>query len=446
MANSRDDVFDATGRRTYIAGEASGYGGGSMRGWPMNTQDYSGNGVPLNGVPGFLTGATYQNFRGAAGSAFYVNVGSTTSSLWVELSGSVSTSGDSNTAVTATTGTTFTAGAFNGHLITRSGPTAVFTDTTPTAAAIIAALPSGTSVGKAYILRIINTTAYTETLTNGVGVTLSGITAVPANSTLSALVTYSGTGAVTIYGINLGPNSILPYGLVTALTTVGAGTITGAGIAGGITARGGGQSGAFTDTTDSVANIIAALPGGGAVGQTWRYTYQNETNSTATIQGASNVTVSGITNVPPGSWVEYLVTYATATTFTLQAVEFGYLTPVPPVQWTTNTTTTTFTAGELSGAAFTVYTNTQGTPGTITTRTATQMFGDIPNCVIGFSYILRIINGQGTGTLTVGLGSGVTNPNSLTLTIAANTWRDFNIVFTSATAATITSMGTGTNS
>jgi hypothetical protein len=113
-------------------------------------------------------------------------------------------------------------------------------------------------------------------------------------------------------------------------------------------------------------------------------------------------------------------------------------------QYTTGTTTTTFAANQLTGAAFVVYNNTQGTPGSIATRTATQMYQDDPQARIGGSYILRIKNGQGTGTLTVTAGSGVTLTG--TATIAINTWRDFLVTYTSATALVMQSIGTGTDS
>ena len=90
MAVSRDDVQDATGRRTFISGvgPVSGVGGGDMRGWPMNATDANATtGVPTNGRAGFLPGATYQNFKGAAGSVFYINVGTVASATWVELTG-----------------------------------------------------------------------------------------------------------------------------------------------------------------------------------------------------------------------------------------------------------------------------------------------------------------------------------------------------------------------
>jgi hypothetical protein len=114
----------------------------------------------------------------------------------------------------------------------------------------------------------------------------------------------------------------------------------------------------------------------------------------------------------------------------------------PPAKFTTGTTTTTFAAGQLTGAAFVVYTNTQGTPGSIATRTAAQMFTDDPTARVSKSYMLRIVNGQGTGTLTVTAGSNVTLTG--TMTVALNTWRDFVVTYTSATALTIQNVGVGT--
>lgn len=115
---------------------------------------------------------------------------------------------------------------------------------------------------------------------------------------------------------------------------------------------------------------------------------------------------------------------------------------VPDAKFTTNTTTTTFTAGELTGAPFVTYANTQGTPGSIATRTATQMFADDANARVGNSYMLRIVNAQGTGTLTVTAGSGVTLNG--TATVATNTWRDFIVTYTSATALVMQNIATGT--
>ena len=105
--------------------------------------------------------------------------------------------------------------------------------------------------------------------------------------------------------------------VVTALNTVGAGTITAAGIVGKITARGGSQSNtAFTDTTATGTQIDAALTDA-QVGQSWEWTYENTTNATATLQGGTGVTVSGITAVPGGTQARFLVTRTAAATYTV---------------------------------------------------------------------------------------------------------------------------------
>ncbi len=116
--------------------------------------------------------------------------------------------------------------------------------------------------------------------------------------------------------------------------------------------------------------------------------------------------------------------------------------PHLPAKFTTGTTATTFAAGQLTGAGFVNYTNTQGTPGSLITRTATEMFGDDPYARVGGTYLLRITNGQGTGTLTMTAGAGVTLTG--TATMAANTWRDFVVTYTSKTALVIQNIAVGT--
>lgn len=113
--------------------------------------------------------------------------------------------------------------------------------------------------------------------------------------------------------------------VATALTTVGAGTITAAGIIGMVTTRSGAQlSLAFTDTTATADEIVTALPDGAAVGTSFRWTYVNNTNAPATISGGTGVTVSVITVVPPNSFATWLVTYTAASTFTFVGVQQGY--------------------------------------------------------------------------------------------------------------------------
>ena len=118
--------------------------------------------------------------------------------------------------------------------------------------------------------------------------------------------------------------------VITALATVGAGTITAAGIIGGVVKRGGSQSStAFTDTTDTAAAIIAALPAGAGVGSSWEFKYINNTNAVATIAHGTGVTInSGSTptttvTVPANGEAEFLVTYASAGAVTMVRSGFG---------------------------------------------------------------------------------------------------------------------------
>ena len=86
------------------------------------------------------------------------------------------------------------------------------------------------------------------------------------------------------------------------------------------------------------------------------------------------------------------------------------------------------------------YDNTGTTPATLTTRTAVQMFNDIPGAVAGMTYLLLIRNSSGSAnTATVAAGTGVTLTG--TMTIAQNVTRIFIVTMTSPTACTLQSMG-----
>lgn len=105
--------------------------------------------------------------------------------------------------------------------------------------------------------------------------------------------------------------------VATALNTVGAGTITAAGITSKITVRGGAQSNtAFADTTDTAAAIIARIPNA-YIGQSFLYFVQNTTDAAETIGGGTGVTVSGISVVPAKSTVMFLVTLTSLTAVTM---------------------------------------------------------------------------------------------------------------------------------
>lgn len=222
-------------------------------------------------------------------------------------------------------GTLTAAGLVGGELV-RTGPTAVFTDATDTAANIIAALP-GAVVGSSFNILLKNATAFTQTISAGTGVTLPLTVIIPAFSVANYVGTVSTASTVTLVHIDTTPISIGGVNTAmssTALSTVGAGTITAAGINSGLTTRTG-STAAFTDTTDTATNILAGNAGlVNKIGTSFVYTYVNNTVAVATITGGTGVTVSGITAVAANSWAKYLITYTAAGTITMVGIEQGY--------------------------------------------------------------------------------------------------------------------------
>ena len=112
-----------------------------------------------------------------------------------------------NTALTTVGNGTITGAALKGQIITRSGPTGAFTDTTDTATNILAAFPglAGTVTDPiTFQVKYINTTAYTATLAADASVTLNKNTGVAdltvaTNTVATLLITLApAAGAVTV--------------------------------------------------------------------------------------------------------------------------------------------------------------------------------------------------------------------------------------------------------
>jgi hypothetical protein len=77
----------------------------------------------------------------------------------------------------------------------------------------------------------------------------------------------------------------------------------------------------------------------------------------------------------------------------------------------------------------------------LTLPSAVQIYGVVG--INGLQFRLRIINTNG-GTLTLTAGAGITVTGSLTL--ATNTWREYDVTLTGPSTATFKSIGTGTYS
>lgn len=114
-----------------------------------------------------------------------------------------------------------------------------------------------------------------------------------------------------------------------------------------------------------------------------------------------------------------------------------------------NGTTQTLTVAMISApnAEFVSHLSTGGATPSLTLPLATALLAALPNAVVGTSYTLRVINAN-SGTATIVTNTGWTTTG--TLTLATTTTRDFIVSFTNVTtgtvAATLVSVGTGTNS
>lgn len=340
-----------------------------------------------------------------------------------------------NTAITTVGAGTLTAAAIVGGIITRSGSTAVYTDTTDTAALIYAAAP--TAVNQSWLVTIKNTVAFPQTIAGGTGVTVSGITIVPALSATTFLFTLSSTTTATMVGLHSAPLTAMTPEVNTSISTAGAGTLTAAGITGKLITRTG-PSADYTDTTATAAQIIAAMPNAN-VGDSFEFTIKNMVAFTSTLSAASGVTLAGLSLIPPLSVGRFLCVVTAAATVTITGISAAPLCNLPYSKFTSSSASNaTATAGDITGAAFVNLTLTANGANAYTTRTGAEMFGDIPNCQIGTNYMLRIRN-TGDDTVTLTAGSNVTLTG--TMTIATTTARLFNVRFTSATAVTIQDLG-----
>lgn len=251
------------------------------------------------------------------------------------------------------------------------------------------------------------------------------------SDTINSIATATGVlqppGSTFVYR-STGTNAWAGTGVLSkqsaALATVGAGTILAATIAGGLVVRGGAQSSAaFTDTTDTAALIIAALPNP-SVGASYEFTYRNETNGLATLAGGVGVTISsgiGLLAVGPGCYGRFLVTVASATTVTMAQIEGGQNDSMPPWQFTSiSSGNGTATAAQMAGGKQTVLATSGATA--LTTPTAAAMLAVMPGATLGTEYVLEIFNTNGS-TLTITGDASVTITG--TATIATNISRSF---------------------
>lgn len=345
------------------------------------------------------------------------------------------------TALTTVGAGTMTAAAILSGGINRTGPTSAFTDTTDTANAIQTGWALG-AVNSSFDLTYINKTAFNATIAGGSGVTLVGQTIVPANSTAVWRLIWTGSNTISMTLLSVVSNSSLPNAIVTALNaTTGvlpAGAITGAKKV--VLVSSNATPGA--QTTRTAAQMLADIPNG-AVGVSWEFRIINTGAGAFTLTADGSVTLTGDVVIPQDGWIDYVATITGTATATIASVGNSQEDSLPASKFTSiNVTAGTLAAGNITGADFVKLTSTNATPGAQTVRTAAQMFADTPNAKIGQTWTTRIINtGAGTFTLTADGGATVTITGHNA--ILTNTWVDYHCVFTSATAATLQSVGSG---
>lgn len=276
---------------------------------------------PIPGNPGLT-----RYSAAVTGGTLYINVlrdptGQVLSTAQSFVASGISAQLVPTTITTAGAGTLIAADLLGG-LITRSGPSGAFTDTTDTAALIQAAWTG--AVGSTFEFTIINTTAFTETLAGGTGVTFSGSLTIPPLSVGRFLAVWTGVNTITITNEFVSAFGGLPS---TALTTLNA--TTGSLAAGKITGASNVTMVSSNATPGaqlvrSAANMLADTPNG-QVGQSWnlRITNTGAGTLTLTADGGTTVTLTGTMTVPQNTFRDFVCTFNTATTATITAVGTG---------------------------------------------------------------------------------------------------------------------------
>ena len=229
-----------------------------------------------------------------------------------------------------------------------------------------------------------------------------------------------------------------------ALTTVGAGTLTAAILFSGLVTRTGPVA-AYTDTT-ATGTAIDSLLGQPIVGTAFFFQHRNSTAFAATIAGGTGVTLSGRTVVTPNSIGTFLLTKIASNAYSMYGIDvspqaiFGVQALIATAD---DGTTQTLTAAMVVGGMQTFHVTTGGTTPSLTLPLGTAMDTALPDMRTGQSYLLRVINtNSGTATIVTNTGWTLTG----TLTLATNTWREFVVTKTGTGTYTGVQVGTGTTS
>lgn len=109
-----------------------------------------------------------------------------------------------------------------------------------------------------------------------------------------------------------------------------------------------------------------------------------------------------------------------------------------------NAASFTATAAQVTGGTTIVELDLTGNPAgaaNVTLPTVAALVAALHTPAVGSSFVLRVKNSANTGTWTVVTNTGWTLNG--TVTVATNTWRDFQVKLTSLSAATLQNLGAG---
>lgn len=234
----------------------------------------------------------------------------------------------------------------------------------------------------------------------------------------------------------------------TPITTVGNGTLTAAGMVGGLITRTGPVA-AYSDATDTAVAIVAALPSFVA-GSTFFISFKNATAFTQTITAGAGVTLP-TTNIVAGFEIGnyYGTVGGTAGSPTVVLTHLG-TTAIGSAQFLVSPSATalvtvgagTVTAAAINGGAVTRAGAQSSTPFTDTTDVATAIIAGNPGLIgkIGAGIRFEYVNlTNAVATVTGGTGVTVSQPGATLTTTAivpSNTVAVFAVSYTAAATLT----------
>lgn len=229
-----------------------------------------------------------------------------------------------NAALTTVGNGTITAAQLQSGIISRSGPTGAFTDTTDTGTALDTALGQSAITGVSWEFTYINTTNFTATIAGGTGITASGILTIPANTFGTFLLTRTGTGTYTLVGLIVERQTF--NGANSFIATADNGTtqtLTPAMITGGLLTYHVSTGGTTPSLTLPLAtDLDAALPNA-VVGSAYTLRIINRNSGTATVVTNTGWTTSGTLTLATNTWRDFVATKTAAGAWTITAVGTG---------------------------------------------------------------------------------------------------------------------------